>query len=142
VAGRGEGAAPDSGPDATSPKGGRGLTPSCRFWLVMGSVLCLAAALASAGALTLAREPESTPASAIAAAVLESTTGPYQMMPEQQPAPDPAAAARPPADPAPDGPSTAAASRLGRAPATGPSQAPAAETPSSGAPASFKSARP
>ena len=100
----------------------------------MGSVLCLAAALASAGALTLAREPESTPASAIAAAVLESTTGPYQMMPEQQPAPDPAAAARPPAGPAADTPPTAAASAL-EAPATGSSQAPAVVAGVSSAPA-------
>ncbi len=134
MAGRGDGAAPDSGPNVTSPQGGWGLTPSCRFWLAMGSALCLAVAVASAGAMTLARGSQSSPASAIAAGVLESTTGPYQMMPDQQPAPGPAAAASRPADPTSDASPWAAASAT-EAAATGRSRAPAAVLGASSAPA-------
>lgn len=98
----------------------------------MGPVLCLA--VAAAGAVTLVRGSESSPASAIAAAVLESTMGPHQMVPDQQPAPDPAAAASRSADPTPGAPPWAAASAI-EAAATGPSRAPAAAAGASSAPA-------
>jgi len=108
------------------------VTPSCRFWLAMGSVLCLAVAVASAGAL--AGEPERSPASGVAAAVLGSTMGPYEMMADQQPAPAPTTAASRPADPTADAPPWAAAPAIEVA-ATGSSQAPAAVAGVSSAPA-------
>ncbi|MBI2912309.1 MAG: hypothetical protein HYY03_00125 [Chloroflexi bacterium] len=69
------------GASAPSPKGGR--TPSRVFLFAVGGALGVAALLVSLGALTAAHEDSGGSGAGIPAFPLDSTTGPYQMMPDR-----------------------------------------------------------